>query len=148
MLSGWYPASHAENAPWGTAVAQETAYAPQKVVYDVTVNTPEEFDTILDRMSGLSGEYRADPFDASIVAVLHGPEMRFFDIREFDKYEALVRRAQSLTVGGVIEIRMCQRAARNLGIQPEHVHGFVQLVTMADAEIARLQHDEGYAYMK
>lgn len=140
--------AHAQTTPWGTAAAQESNYTPQKVVYDVSLSTPEEFDIILDRLSGLSVEYGADPFDASIIAVLHGPEMSFFDIREFDKYEELVRRAQSMTVGGVIELRMCQRAASNRGIEPEHVHGFIQLVTMGDAEIARLQQEEGYAYMK
>ena len=140
--------AHAQTAPWGAAVAQESSYTPQKVVYDVSVSTPEAFDIILDRLSGLSIEYGADPFDASIIAVLHGPEMSFFDIREFDKYEELVRRAQSLTVGGVIELRMCQRAARNMGIEPEHVHGFIQMVTMADAEIVRLQQEEDYAYTK
>lgn len=140
--------AHAQAAPWGAAAAPENNYAPQKVVYDVSVSTPEAFDTILDRLSGLSVEYGADPFDASIIAVLHGPEMSFFDIREFDKHEELVRRAQSLTVGGVIELRMCQRAARNMGIEPEHVHGFIQLVTMGDAEIVRLQQEEDYAYMK
>lgn len=140
--------AHAQSAPWGTAAAQIAGYAPQKVVYDVAVQTPEELDAILDRMSGLNVEYGSDPFDAAIIAVLHGPEMRFFDIRHFDKHEELVRRAQSLTVGGVIEIRMCQRAARNLGLLPEHIHGFIEMVPMGDAEIIRLQQEEDYAYMK
>ena len=148
LASTGSPTAYALTAPWGTAQAQESSYAPHKVVYDVSVSDPEGFDSLLDRLSGLSVEYGADPFDASIVAVLHGPEMHFFDIRKFNQHEELVRRAQSLTVGGVIELRMCQRAARNMGIEPEHVHGFIQMVTMADAEIARLQQEEGYAYMK
>lgn len=148
MASSGTLMAHAQTAPWGSAQAQKTTYAPQKVVYDVSVSTPEEFDVILDRLSGLSVEYGADPFDASIIAVLHGPEMHFLDSREFHNHEELVRRAQSLTVGGVIELRMCQRAARNRGIESEHVHGFIQMVTMADAEIARLQQEEGYAYTK
>lgn len=136
-----------ELSPWGTAKIMETSYAPHKVVYDVALATPEELDVILDRVSGLSIVYQADPFDASIVLVLHGPEMTFFDVRNFQKYEALVRRAQSLTVGGVIEFRMCQLAAAGRGIQPDHVHGFVDMIPMGDAEIVRLQKEEGYAYM-
>lgn len=142
-------ALYADTAPWGTATpTQTTEYAPQKVVFDVALDSPEAFDVLLDRVSGLNVEYGADPFDASIVVVMHGPEMHFFDVRNFHRYEELVRRAQSLTIGDVIEFRMCERAAGLRRIQPEHVHGFVQLVPMGDAEIIRLQHEEGYAYIK
>lgn len=150
MASAFGTAAHSQNpnAPWGTAAAQVTGYLPQKVVYDVTADTPEDMAAILDRMSALNVEYGSDPFDAAIVAVLQGPEMRFFDIRGFEKHEELVRRAQSLTVGGVIEIKMCQRAARSLGLEPEHIHGFIELVPLGDAEIIRLQHEEGYTYIR
>lgn len=143
------PAQAQDNMPWGTASpAAEVVYQPQKVLFDVAVDTPDEVDSIMDRMSGLSVEYGSDPFDASIVAVLHGPEMAFFTVENFQRYESLVRRAQSLTVGGVIEFRMCERAARNRGIEPEDVHGFIDMVPMGDAEIVRLQQEKGYAYIK
>lgn len=141
-------AADQETAPWGTAKpAAQTVYEPQKVVFDVALEHPDEVDTLLDRMSGLSYEYNADPFDASIVAILHGPEMHFFTTENFAQYEELVRRAQSLTVGDVIEFRMCERAAANRGIAPEDVHGFIRMVPMADAELVRLQQEEGYAFM-
>lgn len=140
--------SQESNAPWGTAVAQVTGYVPQKVVYDVSVDTPEEMAAILDRMSALNVEYGSDPFDAAIIAVLRGPEVRFFDTRNFEKYEELARKAQNLTAGGVIEIKMCQRAAQNIGLEPEHIHGFIELVPIGDAEIIRLQQEEEYAYIR
>lgn len=136
-------------APWGNAQpAAQQVYLPQKVVFDVAVDTPEAIDVLLDRMSGLSVEYGADPFDASVVAVLHGPEMHFFTRDAFAGHEDLMRRAESLAVGGIIEFRMCERAAANRGIQPEDVHGFITMVPMGDAEIVKLQHEEGYAYIK
>lgn len=145
----WTPVSaNDESAPWGVAKpAAETVYAPQKVVFDVALDSPEDFEVLMDRMSGLSYEYNADPFDASIVAVLHGPEMHFFTTDNFKEYEDLVRRAQSLTVGGVIEFRLCERAAANRGIEPEDVHGFIRMVPMGDAEIIHLLQEEGYAFM-
>ncbi|HLR12519.1 MAG TPA: hypothetical protein VK104_02760 [Burkholderiaceae bacterium] len=144
------PASAADqNAPWGAAQpAAEQVYLPQKVVFDVAVDTPEAIDALLDRMSGLSVEYGADPFDASVVAVLHGPEMHFFTHDALAEHDELMRRAESLTVGGIIEFRMCERAAANQGIQPGDVHGFVTMVPMGDAEIVKLQQEENYAYIK
>lgn len=148
IASTWGSMAHSQNSPWGTAVVQVAGYAPQKVVYDVAVSTPDELDMLLDRVSGLSIEYGVDPFDAAIVVVLQGPEMRFFDVNAFDEHEDLMRRAQGLTLGGVIEMRMCQRAAAKLGLQPSDIHGFIDMVPMGDAEIVRLQQEEGYAYMK
>lgn len=147
LLSSWGVVA-AEQAPWGRAEAQEYDYQPQKVVYDVAVSSRKQFEQVLDRASYLSQVYHADPFAASIVLVLHGDEISFFGIKNYLKYKELVTRARSLTVGDVIEIRMCRIAARGHGFDPEDIHGFVQMVPMADAEIIRLQREEDYAYMQ
>lgn len=139
----------AEESPWGKAQpAEGPSYAPQKVVYDVSVQSVAALESVLDRASYLSKLYQADPFESSIVLVLHGEEIHFFARKHFDRYEELMRRAQSLTVGTTIEFRMCQIAARARGYKPEDIHGFVHMVPMADAEIVRLQNEEGYAYMQ
>lgn len=135
-------------APWGPGKSHEINYAPNKVVYDVSVKSVAALESALDRTSYLSLLYNADPFDASIVLVLHGDEINYFSIKNYDKYRELMARAQSLTVGGVIQIRMCKIAAKAHGYEPEDIHGFVEIVPMADAEIVRLQRDESYAYMR
>lgn len=179
-----------ESAPWGKAELVEIEYAPQKVVYDVSVYDDEDkevnedkkeqeakadpqakknrevnkddkvqrvkdvqgvksaFANVLDRVSYLNNIYQGNPFEAAIVVVLHGDEIPMFAIENYGKYKDLMVRAQSLTVGGTIEFRMCTVAARNHGLEPEDIHGFVKVVPMADAEIIRLQRDEGYAYMQ
>lgn len=135
------------NAPWGTAKVVQTQYAKQKVVYDTAVKSVEALTSVMDRASYLSVLNGADPFDNKIVIVLHGDEIPFFAVRNYGKYKALMTRAQSLTVGGIIEFRMCRIAAENHGFKPEAIHGFVTMVPMGDAEIVRLQH-EGFAYMR
>ena len=77
-----------------------------------------------------------------------GSEIPLFAIENYAKHKELMVRAQSLTVGGTIEFRMCRIAARGHGFDPQDIHGFVQIVPMADAEIVRLQQEEGYAYMQ
>lgn len=148
LLAGG-PASAGElpGAPWGRATLTERAYARQKVVYDVDVRSPAELERVLDRASYLSILNDADPLDSHIVLVLHGDEIAFFAVNAYAQYHDLMHRAQSLTVGGVIELRVCAVAARRRGFQPADLHGFLHAVPMADAEIIRLQH-EGYAYMR
>jgi intracellular sulfur oxidation DsrE/DsrF family protein len=145
----WLPvaAASGENAPWGQAKLHEKTYSKQKVVYDVAVKTVEQLENVLDRASYLSILNEADPFDSKIVLVLHGDEINFFAIRNYDKYRELMSRAQSLTVGGIIDLRMCRAAARRRGFDPADIHGFITMVPMADAEIIELQ-GQGYAYMQ
>jgi intracellular sulfur oxidation DsrE/DsrF family protein len=134
-------------APWGHAKAIEQTYAKHKVVYDVSADSVKKLENVLDRASYLSLLYEADPFDSKIVLVLHGDEIPVFAIRNFERHRELVKRAQSLTVGGVIEIRMCRAAAKRRGFVADDIHGFISMVPMADAEIVKLQ-SEGYAYMQ
>ena len=141
-------AAVAEDAPWGHAQAEKVAYKPQKVVYDVAVSSVAALTNVLDRVSYLNTLYHANPFDSSLVMVLHGDEIPFFAIQNHAKYKELMARAESLTKSGNIRFRMCEVAARGHGFKPEDVHGFVEIVPMADAEIVRLQLEENHAYMQ
>ncbi|HHJ36129.1 MAG TPA: hypothetical protein ENJ87_10235 [Gammaproteobacteria bacterium] len=135
-------------APWGGADLTPTVYKPQKVVYDVHVETVGQVKSVLDRASHLSKITGADPFDQSIVLVLHGPELNFFAIKNYSKYKDLMQRAQSLVESEALKIKMCKIAAAGQGYEPEDIHGFIEMVPMGDAEIIRLQYEEGHAYMQ
>lgn len=137
-----------ENAPWGGSKAQHYDYKPQKVVYDVNINSLKAMQGVLDRASYLSKITGADPFDTSIVLVLHGGEIPFFAVENYKKYKALMQRAQSLVDSEVLKIKMCQLAAEGHGYQAKQIHGFVEMVPMGDAEIVRLQNEESHAYMQ
>ena len=138
----------APSSPWGSATVTETKYNPQKVVYDVHVRTVKEVESVLDRASYLSTITGADPFDQSIILVLHGPELNFFAIKNYHQYKALMHRAQSLIESEVLSIRMCKIAAQGQGLAPKDIHGFIEMVPMGDAEIIRLQYEENHAYMQ
>jgi uncharacterized protein len=150
LFALWLPAVSAsgeDTAPWGQAKIVEKTYSKQKVVYDVSVKTVAQLENVLDRASYLSALNDADPFDSKIVIVLHGDEINFFAIRNGEKYRELMLRAQSLTVGGIIDIRMCRVSAHRRGFEPQDIHGFITMVPMADAEIIDLQ-KQGFAYMQ
>ncbi|WP_018935639.1 DsrE family protein [Thioalkalivibrio sp. ALJ24] len=136
-----------DDMPWGSAEVNQKDYEPTRVVYDVAVDSESEMAFVLDRVSMLNNVYEADPFDSHIVLVLHGGEVPFFTRDQFDEREELMRRAESLTRAGNIEIRMCEASAALRGIEPEEIHGFVEIVPMADSEIIQLQ-QEGYSYMQ
>lgn len=146
-LTGHYALAD-DNAPWGHGKLTPTKYSPQKVVYDVTTGDLAIMEHVLDRASHLSKITGADPFEQSIILVLHGSSIKFFAIENTNEYKTMLKRAQSLTLGDVLSIKMCKLAAEGQGYQPEDIHGFVELVPMGDAEIIRLQYEEGHAYMQ
>jgi intracellular sulfur oxidation DsrE/DsrF family protein len=151
MLALTLPAHYAladSKAPWGGASVTETQYKPQKVVYDVHVKTVAAVESVLDRASYLSTITGADPFDQSIVLVLHGTELSFFAKKNYPEHKELMHRAHSLVESEVITIKMCKIAAQSQGYEPEDIHGFVEMVPMGDAEIIRLQYEENHAYMQ
>jgi len=135
-------------ASWGHAESVDIKYKPHKLIYDLTTADPKKLDNILDRVSYLFKLYDSDMFESSIVIVIHGDAIPFFAIDQFTKYQDKVFRANSLTIGTTIEFRMCKAAAKVMHYQPEDIHGFVKMIPMADAEIVRLQQEEGYAYMQ
>ena len=136
------------NAPYGHAKVDAVKYKPNKVVYDVAVSSVKAMTNVLDRVSYLNNVYEANPFDSSIVMVLHGDELSFFGMKTYKKHKELIDRAQSLVNSGNIRFRMCKVAAKFHGYEPKDIHGFVEMVPMADAEIIRLQQEEGHAYMR
>jgi len=136
------------NALWGSAKTLQIDYSPHKVIYDLTSGDAEEINFSLSRISYLNKLYASDPFESSIIVVVHENALPYFAIEKYNDNKALMNRARNLTVGTSIEFRMCTVSAAFKGYAPKDIHGFVQMVPMADAEIIRLQLEEGYAYIK
>ena len=148
ILNSWSFAHSSENNPWGDAKEATDTYKPQKVLYDLTSGNLGHLTNLLDRVSYLNKLYNNDPFDTSIVIIIHGKSLPLFAKENFKKFEKIITRAQNLTFGTNIEYKMCQASAKLQGYEPSDIHGFVIMVPMADAEIIKLQNEDGYAYME
>lgn len=147
LLLCWHSNSLADEAPWGKAAPADKEYTPAKVLYDLTSGRQGVLSVLLDRVSYLYKLQGSDPFDTSIVVIVHGSAIPMFARKNLLENQPLMERAQSLTLGTTIEFRMCQASAALQGFSPADIHGFVKMIPMADAEIVELQ-EKGYAYMR
>jgi len=129
-----------------TGVAGAERYAPARVVYDFSNADPVRFESLLDRVSLLQNQYSSDPFAASIVVVIHEGAIPVVANRGRRARPDLIRRARDLSLGHVIQFRLCQASAGVQGYTSKDFDDFIEVVPMADAEIVRLQHD-GHAYI-
>ncbi len=113
FVLGVAPGTYAADAsPWEPAPVAERHDEKPKVVFDVTRASPAYLASVLDRASYLGTLNIASPFDGKIVLVIHGDTIPLFAAHNYQKYKALMDRAQSLSVGDVVGFRMCRLAAR------------------------------------
>lgn len=116
---------------------------PDKAVLDISVHTMEELEVLLERAEQYAMTPRSREEEASIVLVLHGPEVEFFSIRNYDKYKGIVDRAARLDAFDIVDVKICQTMMSMRGIERDDIPSFIEQVQLGSAEIDRLE-AEGY----
>jgi intracellular sulfur oxidation DsrE/DsrF family protein len=129
-----------------TIYGQDAASAPARgTVLDVSVHTLEELQVLLDRAEELAMRPQPQGERAGIVLVLHGPEVEFFAISNYQRYKDVVDKAARLDAFDVVDVKICQSMLQNLGIGQDDIPAFIEQVPYGPGEVERLVR-EGYVY--
>jgi len=118
---------------------------PQKAVLDISVHTMDELQVVLDRAEQLALQPQSQDEEASVVLVLHGPEVEFFSIKNYDKYKDIVDQAARLDAFDVVDVKICQTMLDMKGIQRDDIPSFIDQVPFGPDEVERLVR-KGYSY--
>jgi hypothetical protein len=118
---------------------------PAKALLDISVHTTEEIAVLFDRAEKLAMTPRPHGEGASVVLVLHGPEVEFFSINNYDKYKEIVDRAARLDAFDIVDVKICQTMMNIKGIDRDDIPSFIEQVPLGSAEMERLL-KEGYVY--
>lgn len=118
---------------------------PKKAVLDITVHTVDELKVLLDRAEKLALAPQPPDSEASVVLVLHGPEVEFFSINNYDKYKDIVDQAARLDAFNVVDVKICQTMMEISGIPRDDIPAFIEQVPLGSVEVERLVR-EGYVY--
>ena len=119
--------------------------APNKAVLDITVHTVDELKVLFDRAEELALAPQPPGSEASVVLVLHGPEVEFFSISNYDKYKDIVDQAARLDAFDVVDVKICQTMMEIRGIPRDDIPAFIEQVPQGPAEVEKLVR-EGYVY--
>ena len=115
---------------------------PEKVVYHINDSA-----NAMQALGNIRNHLNASP-NASIVVVTHGTGVDFLlkDAKDKngDPYDALVRELSNRNV----QFRVCNNTLRGRKIDRKRVLPEASVVPSGVAEVARLQSQEGYAYIK
>jgi intracellular sulfur oxidation DsrE/DsrF family protein len=128
-------------SPIGTS--PEADMVPERTVLGVSVHTIEGLRVLFDRAEELAMIPRPKGGDASVVLVLHGPEVEFFAIKNYDKYKDIVDQAARLDAFDVVDVKICQTMMGVRGIERNDIPSFVELVPYGPGGVERLR-QEGY----
>jgi intracellular sulfur oxidation DsrE/DsrF family protein len=109
------------------------------------VHSVEELEVLFDRAEELARRPNPVGGENNIVLVLHGPEVEFFAISNYDRYRDIVDRAARLDAFHVVDVRICQSMMQNYGIEADDVPAFIEQVPNGAVEVERLTR-EGYIY--
>jgi len=80
-----------------------------------------------------------------ITVILHGPELRVFDRRNYKEYKEIVGLAARLEAFNIIRVQVCEVQMREDGILQSDLPAFVETVPYGPAEKSRLL-KQGYQY--
>lgn len=145
------PARAADEAPFGSA--KFSAYSDiddikqLKVVWDFNFADPKAVGIVFNNLAALLkataefGPHEMEPI--KVVIVSHGPEIVVFAKKNYEKYKAIVDRAESFSKQGV-KFEICRNAAAAEGFAPEDLHGFVTVVPAGPYALAYWQ-AKGYS---
>lgn len=140
LLPGTTGAGAVQLAP---AIREELL--PDRRVLDVSVHTLEELRVLLDRAEQLSSRLRDQQRDASVVLVLHGPEVEFFSSKNYERYKEIVDQAARLDAFDIVDVKICQTMMNIRGVARDDIPAFIDQVPDGGVELERLR-NEGYVY--
>ncbi len=118
---------------------------PNKAVLDITVHTIDELKVLFDRAEQLALAPQPPGGEASVVLVLHGPEVEFFSISNYGKYKDIVDQAARLDAFDVVDVKICQTMMEIRGIPRDDIPAFIEQVPKGSVEVEKLVR-EGYVY--
>ena len=121
------------------------AALPQQAVLDIPDHPLDALQVLLDRAEELAMVPQTPGEEASVVLVLHGPEVEFFSISNYDRYKDIVDQAARLDAFDVVDVKICQTMMEIKGIPRDDIPSFIEQVPRGTVEVERLVR-EGYVY--
>jgi hypothetical protein len=116
------------------------------LVADISVHTEEDLDILFTRVEQILDHPRSKNEAPLVSIVLHGPEVEFFAVQNYEKYKGIVDRAAKLSAFGAVDISICQTQMQNLGIATEQIPSFLRQIPYGPGEVERLL-ENGYVSM-
>ncbi|MFK8067793.1 MAG: DsrE family protein [Gammaproteobacteria bacterium] len=112
-------------------------------LFNIADNGPEQIKTLLERAESLSTEAKYNNMNSRIAMVIHGPDIKIFENKNYQTNKEIVDLAARLDAQNVIDFKVCKVSANSRGIKDSSLPAFMEIVPFSVTEIKRLE-KQGY----
>lgn len=118
----------------------------KRYLYDISEHSIEELQSLLQRAEEITQAGTEDLEDLEIVMILHGPDINWFTLDNYNENKELVDLAMRLDTFDIIDLKVCETAMEELEIDRNQIPTFIEPIPYAPNEIKRLS-DDGYTHL-
>jgi intracellular sulfur oxidation DsrE/DsrF family protein len=118
----------------------------KRYLYDISEHSIEELQLLLQRAEEITQAGGDNLEDLEIVMILHGPDIGWFTLDNYDDNRELVDLAKRLDAFDIIDLKVCESTMENMEIDRNQLPPFIESVPYAPDEFNRLT-DKGYTHL-
>ena len=118
----------------------------KRYLYDISKHSIDDLKLLLQRAEEINQAETEKSDNLEIVMLLHGPDINWFTLENYDDNKELVDLAKRLDAFDVIDLKVCETAMDYLEIDRKQIPPFIESVPYAPDEISRLS-NEGYIHL-
>lgn len=142
MFSPWLVAESSGSEP---TIHYAVPEGEAVYVAKLNLHTTAEIEQMLKRAEVYVENIEQYPDFEPITVILHGPELRVFDRRNYKEFKEIVGLAARLEAFNIIDVQVCEVQMMQGGISRDDLPAFVEMVPYGPAEEQRLI-KRGYQY--
>jgi len=118
----------------------------KRYLYDISGHSIEELKLLLQRAEEITQAETDNLEDLKIVMILHGPDIGWFTIDNYDDNKELVDLAKRLDTFDIIDLKVCETTMESMEIDRNQLPPFIESVPYAPDEFNRLS-NAGYTHL-
>jgi intracellular sulfur oxidation DsrE/DsrF family protein len=118
----------------------------KRYLFDISEHSIEELELLLQRAEEITQTGIDELDDLEIVMILHGPDIGWFTLDNYNHNRELVDLAKKLDTYEVIDLKVCETAMEYLEIDRSQIPTFIESIPYAPSEISRLS-ENGYTHL-
>jgi uncharacterized protein len=118
----------------------------KRYLYDISEHSIDDLKLLLQRAEEITQAGTENLENLEIVMILHGPDIGWFTLDNYNDNRELVDLAKKLDTFDVIDLKVCETAMEDLEIDRQQIPLFIESVPYAPDELNRLS-QEGYIHL-
>ncbi len=117
----------------------------KRYLYDISEHNIDDLKSLLKRAEEITKAGGNNLDNLEIVMILHGPDIGWFTLENYNDNKELVDLAKKLDAFDIIDLKVCETTMQSMSIDRNQLPSFIESIPYAPDELSRLTR-EGYTH--